>query len=72
MQIVLVPGLWLNASTWDAVVPDLEAAGHSVRALTLPGMESKETDRSGVTLADHLGAELASFSSHDAASAGDR
>ncbi len=56
MQIVLVPGLWLNASTWDAVVPDLEAAGHAVRALTLPGMESKETDRSGVTLADHVGA----------------
>ena len=27
MDIILIPGLWLNASTWDAVVPYLEAAG---------------------------------------------
>ncbi len=59
MQIVLVPGLWLNAATWDAVVPDLEAAGHTVHPLTLPGMESRDADRSGVTLADHLGAVVA-------------
>lgn len=59
MQIVLVPGLWLNASTWDAVVPDLEAAGHTTHPLTLPGMESRDADRSGVTLADHLGAVVA-------------
>lgn len=56
MQIVLVPGLWLNASTWDAVVPDLEAAGHTAHSLTLPGMASKDADRSGVGLADHVGA----------------
>lgn len=38
MDVVLVPGLWLNARTWDAVVPHLEAAGHRTHPLTLPGM----------------------------------
>ncbi len=56
MHIVLVPGLWLNASTWDAVVPELEAAGHTAHPLTLPGMASKDADRSGVGVADHVGA----------------
>ena len=54
MDIVLIPGLWLNASTWDAVTPALEQAGHRVRALTLPGMEGKDSDRSGITVADHV------------------
>jgi pimeloyl-ACP methyl ester carboxylesterase len=54
MDIILVPGLWLNASSWDAVVPHLEAAGHRARALTLPGMESQVADRAGVTLEDHI------------------
>ncbi len=54
MEIVLVPGLWLHGSSWDAVVPRLEEAGHRVQALTLPGMESKDADRSGVTLADQV------------------
>ena len=61
MEIVLVPGLWLNASTWDAVVPLLEAAGHTTRPLTLPGMESKEADRTGISLADHVGAVVAAL-----------
>ena len=54
MDIILVPGLWLNASSWGAVVLHLEAAGHRPRALTLPGMESKATDRAGITVEDHI------------------
>lgn len=61
MNIVLVPGLWLNASCWDAVTPTLEQAGHRVLALTLPGMASQDTDRSGITLADHVGAVVAAL-----------
>ena len=61
MNIVLVPGLWLNASCWDAVAPTLEQAGHRVLALTLPGMASQDTDRSGITLADHVGAVVAAL-----------
>lgn len=59
MQIVLVPGLWLNASTWDDVVPALELAGHTTHPLTLPGMASRETDRAGITVADHVAAVVA-------------
>ena len=44
MDIILVPGLWLHGTSWDAVTPTLEKAGHRVRALTLPGMESKLVD----------------------------
>lgn len=56
MEIVLVHGLWLNGSSWDAVAPILRSAGHRVQALTLPGMESKESDRTSVTRRDHVNA----------------
>lgn len=59
VEIVLVPGLWLDASSWDAVVPVLEEAGHRARPLTLPGMESRDADRSRITLRDHVAAVVA-------------
>jgi len=58
MEIILVPGLWLDGSSWEQVVPTLEAAGHRPHALTLPGMESKDVDRSRVTLRDHVDAVI--------------
>jgi pimeloyl-ACP methyl ester carboxylesterase len=54
VDIILIPGLWLNASSWSEVVPHLEAAGHRARALTLPGMEGQAADRAGITLEDHI------------------
>lgn len=54
--IILVPGFWLGAWAWDEVVAILRAAGHDVTAITLPGLESVEADRSKVTLADHVDA----------------
>ena len=54
--IVLVPGFWLGAWAWDEVVEVLRADGHDVTALTLPGLESPDTDRSGITMKDHLDA----------------
>src|ERR1700730_12814884 len=56
MDIILIPGLWLNGSSWDEVVPVLEQAGHRTHPLTLPGMESKDADRSEITLRDHVNA----------------
>lgn len=56
MDVILVPGLWLHGTSWDAVVPALERAGHRARPLTLPGMESKDADRSGVTLSGQVAA----------------
>jgi pimeloyl-ACP methyl ester carboxylesterase len=54
--IILVPGFWLGAWAWDEVAGDLRADGHDVTALTLPGLESADTDRSGITFEDHVDA----------------
>jgi pimeloyl-ACP methyl ester carboxylesterase len=54
--IVLVPGFWLGAWAWDEVASLLRDGGHDVTALTLPGLESVEADRSGITLSDHIDA----------------
>jgi pimeloyl-ACP methyl ester carboxylesterase len=60
--IILVPGFWLGAWAWDEVVDILRADGHEVTALTLPGLESVDTDRSGVSLDDHVDAICAAVS----------
>ena len=44
--IVLVPGFWLGAWAWDEVAAALRDDGHEVTALTLPGLESTDADRS--------------------------
>ena len=54
--IVLVPGFWLGGWAWDDVAAALRADGHEVTALTLPGLESPDADRSAVTFADHVDA----------------
>ena len=54
--IVLVPGHWLGAWAWDEVAGSLRAEGHSVTAVTLPGLESAETPRADVRFADHVAA----------------
>ena len=54
--IILVPGFWLGAWAWDDVADALRADGHDVTALTLPGLESAEADRSSIGLADHVDA----------------
>jgi len=54
--IVLVPGFWLGAWAWDEVAGVLRADGHDVVALTLPGLDSVDTDRASITLADHVDA----------------
>jgi pimeloyl-ACP methyl ester carboxylesterase len=54
--IILVPGFWLGAWAWDEVADTLRADGLDVTALTLPGLESADADRSSVTLSDHVDA----------------
>jgi len=54
--IVLVPGFWLGAWAWDEVAAILRGEGHDVAAITLPGLEHADADRSLITLADHLDA----------------
>ncbi len=54
--IILVPGFWLGAWAWDEVASILRADGHDVTALTLPGLDSVDTDRSSITFLDHVDA----------------
>jgi pimeloyl-ACP methyl ester carboxylesterase len=54
--IVLVPGFWLGAWAWDEVAAALRADGHDVTALTLPGLESADADRSSITVTHHVDA----------------
>ncbi len=67
MDVILIPGLWLDGSSWEAVVPHLQQAGHRTHALTLPGMASREADRSGITLRDHVDAVVEVIDSLDPA-----
>ena len=34
MDLVLIPGLWLDGSAWDAVLPGLRSAGHTPHPMT--------------------------------------
>jgi pimeloyl-ACP methyl ester carboxylesterase len=52
--IILVPGFWLGAWAWDEVADLLRANGHAVTALTLPGLDSVDDDRSDISLDDHV------------------
>lgn len=65
MDIVLIPGLWLDGSSWDQVIPTLERAGHRAHPLTLPGLESRDADRSEITLRDHVDAVVKVIDSLD-------
>jgi pimeloyl-ACP methyl ester carboxylesterase len=67
MDIVLIPGLWLDGSSWDEVIPDLQQAGHRTHPLTLPGMESRDADRSKITLRDQVDAVIAVIDSFNPA-----
>ena len=67
MDIILIPGFWLDASSWAEVVPALDQAGHRTHALTLPGMESKDADRSEIALRDHVDAVVEVIDSLDPA-----
>ncbi len=61
MNLILIPGFWLDGASWNDVAAPLRGAGHTVQQLTLPGLESLEADRSGITLGDHVDAVVAAI-----------
>ena len=63
--IILVPGFWLGAWAWDEVAASLRADGHDVTAITLPGLESKDADRSAITAEDHVQAIVDAINTKD-------
>lgn len=56
MDILLIGGLWLDASAWDDVVPQLEALGHRPVPVALPGQGDGSAS---ATLQDQVAAVLA-------------
>lgn len=65
MDIVLIPGFWLDASSWDQVTPALERAGHRAHALTLPGLGSPDAQRGDIGLKEHVAAVVAAVDEAD-------
>ena len=63
--IILVPGFWLGAWAWDDVAERLRADGFDVTAITLPGLESTDADRSAIGLADHVDTIVRAVESKD-------
>ncbi len=63
--IILVPGFWLGAWAWDEVADLLRADGHDVTAITLPGLESADADRSSIGLSDHVDAIVRAIEAKD-------
>ncbi|MDZ8202512.1 alpha/beta hydrolase [Microbacterium sp. SSW1-59] len=66
MHVLLVPGLWLDASSWNDARAALDAAGHHVRALTMPGTGGSETETAHIGMDEWVEAVVAEI---DAASA---
>ena len=66
MDIVLIPGFWLDGDSWNEVAAPLRDAGHRIHALTLPGLESKTADRSAITFQDHVDAVIAAIDAIEA------
>jgi pimeloyl-ACP methyl ester carboxylesterase len=62
MDIVLIAGMWLDGSAWDAVVPELERLGHRPVPLTLPGQGDENAD---ATFDDQVAAVLAAVDAAD-------
>ncbi len=65
MDIILIPGLWLDASSWDDVVPVLQAAGHRPHALTMPGVGVPAPESSAIGMADWVAAVVAAIDGLD-------
>lgn len=59
MDIILVPGLWLDSSSWDDIVPALQQAGHRPRALTLPGVGAPASESREIGMSDWVDAVVA-------------
>ncbi|MER7797804.1 alpha/beta hydrolase [Microbacterium sp. NPDC096154] len=58
-DLILIPGLWLDASSWEPILPALEAAGHRPHPVTLPGVGAPAEQSAHIRLADWIDAVVA-------------
>ncbi|GAA1251290.1 pimeloyl-ACP methyl ester carboxylesterase [Microbacterium phyllosphaerae] len=59
MDIILIPGLWLDASSWNDVTTELERAGHTVHPLTMPGVGVPASESSEIGISEWVDAAVA-------------
>ncbi|WP_149085450.1 MULTISPECIES: alpha/beta fold hydrolase [Microbacterium] len=65
MDIILIPGLWLDAASWDDVVAVLAKAGHRARPLTLPGLDASPETAADIGIDDWLASAVAAVDTAD-------
>lgn len=65
MDIILAPGLWLDASSWDPVLPALRDAGHSPHPLTMPGVGAPAAESADIGIADWVDAVVAEIDARE-------
>jgi len=56
MQILLIPGFWLDGDSWAPITAALAGAGHTPHPLTLPGKRRGDTELAGIGLRTHVDA----------------
>ncbi|MDQ0645386.1 alpha/beta fold hydrolase [Microbacterium murale] len=59
MDILLIPGLWLDDASWTDISPALEAAGHRPVPMTMPGVGQPAELSAGIGIADWVRAVVA-------------
>lgn len=66
MDVILIPGLWLDASSWDDISAALRDAGHTPHPLTMPGTGEPASVSADIGIADWVAAVTAEIDSIDA------
>lgn len=54
----MIPGLWLDASSWDEVVPVLRESGLNPRPLTMPGVGAPASESADIGIAEWVAAAV--------------
>lgn len=63
--IILIAGHWLGAWAWDEVLEHLKTEHASAIAMTLPGLDADDPERTARTLDDQATAILGAIAHHD-------
>ena len=65
MDVLLIPGLWLDASSWEDVLPSVRAEGLRARPLTMPGVGRPAAESADVGISDWVDSVVAEIDRAD-------
>jgi len=63
MDVLLIPGLWLDASSWGDITPALRDAGLNPRPLTMPGLGAPASESAQIGIAEWVAAVVTAIDS---------